>query len=99
MSDTPQPAREVSIRLFKERQAACSRGFEPPLHIDMGLISTVFLLAVAGTNRPVAVLDQARKDQLAGLRSGQSATLDCLGNGHVSGTPMLKNCTLVQQRP
>ncbi|MBK0052979.1 hypothetical protein [Stenotrophomonas sp. S39] len=131
---------------------------EPPLHTDMSLISTVFMLAVAGTNpppvtveakalvvaygrdadaadkrykgvglrvtgvvaeepalyrrspfvalegtdltnRPVAVLDPARKDQLSGLRSGQLVTLDCLGNGHVSGTPMLKNCTLVQQRP
>ncbi len=51
------------------------------------------------TNRPVAVLDPARKDEVAGLRSGQSVTLDCLGNGHVSGTPMLKNCTMVQQRP
>ncbi|HFK2947610.1 TPA: hypothetical protein ACGY8F_002571 [Stenotrophomonas maltophilia] len=58
------------------------------------------LLALEGTgihDRPVAVLDPARKDELAGLRSGQSVTLDCLGNGHVSGTPMLKNCTMVQQ--
>ncbi|MFV7511489.1 OB-fold protein [Stenotrophomonas geniculata] len=55
-------------------------------------------LAFKGTgihDRPVAVLDPARKDELAGLRSGRSVTLDCLGNGHVSGTPMLKNCTLV----
>lgn len=51
------------------------------------------------TNRPVAVLDPARKDQLAGLRSGQSVTLDCLGNGHVSGTPMLKSCVRVQKQP
>lgn len=50
-------------------------------------------------NRPVAVLDPARKDELAGLRTGQPVTLDCLGNGHVSGTPMLKNCTLVHSAP
>ncbi|MBA0233260.1 hypothetical protein D7Y50_03745 [Stenotrophomonas maltophilia] len=60
------------------------------------------LLALEGTgihDRPVAVLDAARKEELAGLRTGQPITLDCLGNGHVSGTPMLKNCTLVQERP
>lgn len=47
-------------------------------------------------NRPMAVLDANHKEELAGLRTGQAVTLDCLGNGHVSGTPMLKNCTLVQ---
>lgn len=60
------------------------------------------LLAFEGSgihDRPVAVLDPARKDELAGLRSGQSVTLDCLGNGHVSGTPVLKNCVRVQQLP
>ena len=50
------------------------------------------------TNRPVAVLDQARKDEPAGLRSGQLVTLDCLGSGHVSGTPMLKHCVSVERR-
>ncbi|HDS1140549.1 OB-fold protein [Stenotrophomonas maltophilia] len=60
------------------------------------------LLSFEGTgihDRPVAVLDPARKDELAGLRSGQSVTLDCLGNGHVSGTPMLKNCVRVPKHP
>lgn len=60
------------------------------------------LLALEGTgihDRPVAVLDPARKNELAGLRTGQSITLDCLGNGHVSGTPMLRNCTMVQPVP
>lgn len=59
-------------------------------------------LAFEGTgihDRPVPVLDPARKAELAGLRSGQSVTLDCQGNGHVSGTPMLKSCTLVQPAP
>ncbi len=50
-------------------------------------------------NRPVAVLDPARKDELAGLRAGQSVTLDCPGDGHVSGTPMLIKCTMVQPVP
>lgn len=60
------------------------------------------LLSFEGTgihDRPVAVLDPARKDELAGLRTGQQVTLDCLGSGHVSGTPMLKNCTLVHPAP
>lgn len=60
------------------------------------------LLALEGTgihDRPVAVLDPDRKDELAGLRTGQPVTLDCLGNGHVSSTPMLKNCTLVHSAP
>ncbi|WP_419745951.1 OB-fold protein [Xanthomonas phaseoli] len=50
-------------------------------------------------NRPVAVLDADREDELAGLRTGKAVALDCLGNGHVSGTPMLKNCTLVHTAP
>lgn len=60
------------------------------------------LLALEGTgihDRPVAVLDPARKEELAGLRTGQQVTLDCLGNGHVTSTPMLKNCTLVHTAP
>lgn len=60
------------------------------------------LLALEDTgihDRPAEVLDPARKEELAGLRTGQQVTLDCLGNGHVSSTPMLKNCTLVHKAP
>lgn len=67
--------------------------------IQSGMGDTPFLLLKAGDefefNMPQAHFDASETDSLVALKKGESIKIQCVSDGEMIGSPMLKECKVV----
>lgn len=67
--------------------------------IQSGIGDTPYLLLKAGDefefSMPQAHFDKSETDSLVTLKKGESIKIQCLGDGEMMGSPMLKDCKVV----
>lgn len=67
--------------------------------IQSGMGDTPYLLLKAGDefefSMPQAHFDKSETDSLVALKKGERIKIQCVGNGEVIGSPMLKDCKVV----
>lgn len=95
------------LAAYKENELAGDKKFKGKIllvtgvldSIESGMGDTPYLLLKAGDefefSMPQAHFDKSETDSLVALRKGERIKIQCVGNGEVIGSPMLKDCKVV----
>lgn len=98
------------LAAYKENELAGDKQFKGKTLLVTGVLDSIqsgvgdspFLLLKAGDefefNMPQAHFDASETDSLIALKKGENIQIQCVSDGEMMGSPVLKNCKVVQIR-
>ena len=95
------------LAAYKVNELAADQQFKGKTLLVTGVLSSIesgfgdspYLMLKAGDefdfSMPQAHFDKSETDSLVALKKGESITIQCVSNGEMMGSPILKSCTIV----